>query len=164
MKTLYVVRHAKSSWNDPTLSDHDRPLNETGIRKTKIIVEYLKQKSVAPDLFKSSSALRALSTAKIIANALNYPVEDIEIEENLYHASAETVFSELFVLPNSVNSVMIFGHNPTFTYFVNGFLNPKMDNLPTSGVVSISFETDEWEKIAMVDYKVNFVVTPKLLK
>lgn len=164
MKTLYVVRHAKSSWDDPTLSDHDRPLNETGVRKTKIIVEYLKRNKVKPDLFKSSSALRALSTAEIIAGALDYPIEEIEVEENLYHASSETVFNELYVLPNSINSVMIFGHNPTFTYFVNGFVNPEMDNLPTSGVVSISFETDEWEKIAMVDYKVNFVVTPKLLR
>lgn len=164
MKTIYVVRHAKSSWEDPTLSDHDRPLNKTGIRKTKIIVEYLKRNKVKPDYFKSSSALRALSTAEIIAKALDYPVEEIDVEENLYHASSETVFSELYVLPNSINSVMIFGHNPTFTYFVNGFLNQEMDNLPTSGVVSISFETDEWEKIAMVDYKVNFVVTPKLLR
>lgn len=164
MKTLYVVRHAKSSWDDPSLSDHDRPLNELGIRKTKIIVEYLKRNKVKPDLLKSSSANRALSTAEIIAKAINYPIEDIEIEDNLYHASSEEVYSELFVLPNSINSVMIFGHNPTFTYFVNGFVNPKMDNLPTSGVVSISFETDEWEKIAMVDYKINFVVTPKLLR
>jgi len=164
MKTIYVVRHAKSSWDDPTLSDHDRPLNETGIRKTKIIVEYLKRNKIAPELLKSSSAKRALSTAKIIAEALDYPAEKIIVEENLYHASSDKVFDELFILPDSINSVMIFGHNPTFTYFVNEFLNPQMDNLPTSGVVSISFETDEWEKIAMVDYKVNFVVTPKLLR
>lgn len=146
------------------MSDHDRPLNKTGIRKTKIIVEYLKRNNVKPDYFKSSSAVRALSTAEIIAKALDYPVEEIDVEENLYHASSDTVFNELYVLPNSINSVMIFGHNPTFTYFVNGFLNQEMDNLPTSGVVSISFETDEWEKIAMVDYKVNFVVTPKFLR
>lgn len=164
MKTLFVVRHAKSSWDDPTLSDHERPLNKTGIRKTKIIVEYLKRNRIKPELLKSSSANRALSTAQLIAKELDYPIEEIEVEENLYHASSDEVFSELFILPNSINSVMIFGHNPTFTYFVNEFVNPKMDNLPTSGVVSISFDTDEWEKIAMVDYKVNFVVTPKLLK
>lgn len=164
MKTLYIVRHAKSSWDDPTLSDHDRPLNNNGIRKTKIIVEYLKRNKIKPELLKSSSAERAHSTAKIIAEAIDYPLEDIELQENLYHASSETIYDELFSISNSVNSVMIFGHNPTFTYFVNKFLDPKIDNLPTSGVVSISFDTNSWEKIAMVDYKVNFVVTPKLLK
>jgi len=164
MKTLFIVRHAKSSWDDPTLSDHDRPLNKNGIRKTKIIVEYLRRNKIKPDLLKSSSAERALSTAKLIADALDYSFKDIEVGEKLYHASSKTIYEELFGISNSINSVMIFGHNPTFTYFVNEFLEPKIDNLPTSGVVSISFDTDSWEKIAMVDYKVNFVITPKLLK
>ena len=164
MKTLYIVRHAKSSWDDPTLPDHDRPLNKNGVRKTKIIIEFLKKKKIKPDLFKSSSANRALSTAVLIAKALDFPDNEILVEPNLYHASADTIFDELYVLPNSVKSAMIFGHNPSFTYFVNQFLKPRIDNLPTSGIVSISFDTDSWEKIAMVEYKVNFVVTPKLLK
>lgn len=164
MKTIFIVRHAKSSWDDPTLSDHERPLSKVGIRKTKIIVEYLKKNEIKPELFKSSSANRALSTAELIAKGLGYPLDKIEVEESLYHASSETIFDELYMLPNSVNSVMIFGHNPTFTSFVNKFLTPQIDNIPTTGLVSVSFETDEWEKINLVDFKINFVVTPKMLK
>lgn len=164
MKTLYVVRHAKSSWEEYGLSDHDRPLLPIGKKKTRRIVNFLKDNNVTPDLLKSSTASRALGTARIIAQGLGYPEDKIEEEANLYHASSESIFDELYVLPDTIDSVMIFGHNPTFTYFVNKFVSPPIDNLPTSGVVSVTFETDEWEKIGMVDFKVNFVVTPRMLK
>lgn len=164
MKTVYVVRHAKSSWEEYGLSDHDRPLLPIGEKKTRRIVKFLKENDITPELLKSSSAVRAFETANIIADGLGYPLDKIVKESNLYHASSDSIFDELFVLPDTINSVMIFGHNPTFTYFVNKFLSSPIDNLPTSGVVSITFETDKWEKIGMVDFKVNFVVTPKMLK
>jgi len=164
MKTLYIVRHAKSSWDSFSLSDHDRPLLKTGIRKTNRIITYLKEKKVKVDLLKSSSARRALDTAKLIAQGIGYPENKIDIEKNLYHASSETIYHELYALSDDIGSVMLFGHNPTFTYFANDFLNPGIDNLPTSGVVSISFDTDKWENINHADYKVNFVVSPKMLK
>jgi len=164
MKTLYIVRHAKSSWDEPFLDDHDRPLANIGVKKTKRIIKYLQSKQEVPELMISSSAVRALETARLIADGIGYPLDQITIEPNLYHASSETIFNELYGLPDSLKSVMIFGHNPTLTYFVNKFIQPPIVNLPTTGLVSVSFQTDHWEKIDMVDFKVNFVVTPRMLK
>lgn len=164
MKTLYVVRHAKSSWEDMSLSDHDRPLLPIGMKKTNRIVGFLKNKQIKPDLLLSSSAARALGTARIIADGIGYPEDQIKIESNMYHASSASIYDELYGLDNEIESVMIFGHNPTFTYFVNNFLDIPIDNLPTSGLVSISFITEKWEDISNADHKVNFIVTPKMLK
>jgi len=164
MKTLLIVRHAKSSWENPSLSDHDRPLLPVGIKKTKRIVKFLKEKQVKPDLLLSSSALRAFETAKIIAQGINYSEDQIIKEPNLYHASSDEIYSELYGLRDDINSVMIFGHNPTLTYFVNYFVDPTIENLPTSGVVSINFNCDKWGQINNSSFHVNFVVFPRMLK
>ncbi len=164
MKTIYIVRHAKSSWEDLSLDDHDRPLSKTGIRKTERIVKYLRKKEIKPELFVSSSAVRAKETAFQIAEGLEYPIEKVKIDKAIYHASSETIFSTLFGLPDEIDSVMVFGHNPTMTYFVNNFLDPEIDNLPTTGVVSVGFKTHKWEKIAEAKFQINFVVFPRMLK
>ncbi|MCF6169386.1 MAG: histidine phosphatase family protein [Bacteroidales bacterium] len=164
MKTLYIVRHAKSSWDDFSLSDHDRPLSKTGIRKTGRIVEHLRKKGIKPGLFISSSALRAKTTAFQIAKGLGIPAEKVKIEKQLYHADTNSIYSILLDLPDDIDSVMIFGHNPTLTYFVNNYLRPEIDNLPTTGVVSIGFKTDKWEKIIDAKFRINFVVFPSMLK
>jgi phosphohistidine phosphatase len=164
MKTLYVVRHAKSSWEDMSLSDHDRPLLPIGVKKTKRIISFLKSRQIKPELLLSSSAVRAFETARLIAEGIEYPAENIKAEPNLYHASSRSIFKELYGLDNQINTVMIFGHNPTFTYFVNNFLDIPIDNLPTSGLVGIRFETDKWENIDDAKFTVEFIVTPKMLK
>ena len=163
-KTLYIVRHAKSSWEDPFLSDHERPLAPKGVRKTKKIAGFLKNSISRPELFLSSTAVRARQTAGILAKELGYPKEKIKYTANLYHAGEDAIFNELYALPDDIHSVMIFGHNPGFTYFVNLFLNPTIDNLPTSGTVSISFSTNKWNEINTAKFHVNFVVFPKMLK
>ncbi len=164
MKSVYIVRHAKSSWEDITLSDHDRPLLPVGINRTRKIAEYLKKKKIRPDIILSSSAVRALKTAKIIAGIIDFPLEKIKVEERLYHASSSDILDELYALPDDVETAMVFGHNPTLTYFVNHFVKSGIDNLPTSGVVGIRFKTDRWEKIANARYKADFIVFPKMLK
>jgi len=163
-KMLFIVRHAKSSWDNPDVSDHDRPLMEKGIEKTRLIAGFLLKNSVKPDLLISSSALRARETARIIAGKIGYPESEIKIENSIYGAGIEDIFDILFAIPDSFNSVMLVGHNPTFTYFVNYFLKDKLDWMPTSAVVSIEFKTDKWEYIANVRKRVKFVVTPKMLK
>jgi phosphohistidine phosphatase len=147
-----------------SLSDHDRPLLPVGVKKTNRIVKYLKAKSVKPDLLLSSSARRAYETARIIADGIGYPDEQIQKTEALYHASSEDILSELYGLPDDIESVMIFGHNPTFTYFINDYLDETIYNLPTSGTVCVVFETDKWEEISSAKNHVKFLVTPKMLK
>lgn len=162
-KSVYIVRHAKSSWGNFELSDHDRPLMPIGIKKTHKVVEFLKSKKALPDLIISSTAVRACETAGLIAKGIGYEVDKIRKSKALYHAGIEEIYEELFFIDNSINSVMIVGHNPTLTDFVNGFVRNEIDNLPTTGVVNIIFKTDSWEKVPNAKFKVNFVVFPRML-
>lgn len=164
MKTIYIARHSKSSWDEPGLSDHERPLNATGIKKTKLIIDFLKKKNVYPDLIITSSATRAKNTAFLVAKGLGYPLAQVVIDEKMYHASQDSILMGLYTLDDNINSVMIFGHNPTLTYFVNQFLDPPIINLPTSGVVAIEFATEKWVEIGSAKYRNRFTVFPKMLR
>ena len=164
MKTLYIVRHAKSSWEFPRLSDQERPLLDKGRQRTKLMAKYLKTNKIAIDLIISSHATRAYETAVLIAKDLGYPIESIQINRMLYHANAENIFDQFYEVPDQVNTLMIVGHNPTFTDFANQFLEKKIDWLPTSGVVSVSFNMSGWDKIQETKPNTNFVIFPKMLK
>src|SRR5688572_32706614 len=119
MKTLYVVRHAKSCWADPGQEDFERPLNDRGKRDAPRMGKRLKEKDVNPDIMLSSPAKRALSTCKRIADVLNYEKEKIKTEPDLYHANDDTILSIVQRLKDKHNIAMIFGHNPGLTDFVN---------------------------------------------
>jgi phosphohistidine phosphatase len=149
MKTLYLVRHAKSSWDDPGQGDFDRPLNERGKRDAPNMGKRLKEKEINPDLMLSSPARRALSTCKRIAEALGYANEKIKTNRQLYHPDEETILSVIQNLKDKYDSVMIFSHNPALTDFTNAFRNDEMiiENIPTCSVVAFQIETDSWRKV-----------------
>ncbi|NQU34320.1 MAG: histidine phosphatase family protein [Bacteroidetes bacterium] len=163
MKQLIIVRHAKSSWGNVELSDHDRPIKDIGVIKTDKVIKFLKDESVNPDLIMTSTAVRAYGTAKLIADGIGYNSENIEKRKTLYHAGEDDIYDELFSINNSINSVMLVAHNPTLTGFVNNFISPKIDNLPTTGVVCIEFKTHSWENIGDAKFKVKFVIFPQML-
>lgn len=163
MKTLYIVRHAKSSWNYPELSDEERPLLEKGKKRTRKIIEFLREKEVKVNQIISSHAERALETARIIGHGIDYPPENIIISRQIYHATADQLFDQFFDMSDEVESLMIVGHNPTLTNFANIFLDDKIEWLPTSGVVSISFDTNIWINLPAVKGETNFIVYPKML-
>lgn len=164
MKTLYIVRHAKSSWESPDTDDLNRPIIENGIRKTKKIIDYLLSEKVVVDLIISSHAKRAIETANLIADSLNYKQTEIIINYNIYNNDEDSMMNEVYALPNDKNNIMLIGHNPTFTQFANLFLIKKIDFLPTSAVISISFETEKWENVESSIKKVNFVAFPKKIR
>jgi len=164
MKTLYIVRHAKSSWDNPGLEDDQRPLLEKGKKRTKYIVDYLLKNNVKLDLIMSSHAVRAFETARIIARAIQYKEDKIVISKSLYFGYSDSLFNVFYDLSDDVSSLMLVGHNPTFTAFANSFLEKKIDNLPTSGVVCIEFNLEKWENIHDSERKVKFVISPKSLK
>ena len=163
MKLLTLIRHGKSSWDDYSLSDHERPLLLVGKNRTHKVAEYLKKKKFKVDMIISSTAVRAYETSKIVSEVIGFDSEKIVKSKTLYHASEHDIYNELFAIPNEINSVLLFGHNPTFTDFVNIFLDKEIYNLPTSGLVSIIFKTNSWEDIVSAKHKVNFSVTPKEL-
>lgn len=164
MKELYIVRHAKSSWDFPDLPDEERPLLEKGKKRTKLVIDYLLENNISIDLIISSHAVRARETAAILAHALNYPEDNIMISKNVYHGNDESFFNLFYDLSNDIESVMIVGHNPTMTNFANRFLERKIDWLPTSGIVSVKFVTDNWNQVPLANKKVEFLITPKFVK
>lgn len=164
MKTLYIVRHAKSSWDHPGLEDHQRPLLEKGKKRTKYVVDYFLDHGIKPDLIISSHAVRAYETAKIIATGVHYPDNDIVVSRSLYFGYSDNVYDIFYDLSDDVNELMIVGHNPTFTTFANNFLDQKIDNLPTSGAVAITFDMNSWSDIHQAESSVKFVISPRMLK
>ena len=143
-KELFLVRHAKSSWDDPTISDHDRTLNERGYRNAPEMGRRLSDRRVSPDALISSTALRARTTAEIMAGSINYPKDRIVLDRALYHASATELQEYIGGLDDSHFSVMLFGHNPGMTSLVSHLFGLPIDNLPTCGVVHLQFNENTW--------------------
>ena len=164
MKRLYLMRHAKSSWEEPGVSDSDRPLVPKGIRKTGRVIEFLKKNRVSIDLMVTSPALRAGETARLVAAGLGYPEGKIRTERKIYDGYYDRILDVIYATPNDVDSLMLFGHNPTITQLANLFLHPGIESMPTSCVVCISFDTNRWEEIPSKEAVREFVVTPKMLK
>lgn len=147
MKDLILVRHAKSSWKDPTLRDHDRPLNKRGKRDAPEMGERLLRRGCEPDLLVSSSAVRALETARTVAGKLGYPRGGIAVEERLYHASVAELLHVIRGVDDSVGILMLFGHNPGLTDLAN-HLGPRgIFNMPTCAVLHLRFQADTWSAV-----------------
>jgi phosphohistidine phosphatase len=164
MKTLYLCRHAKSSWEESGLPDEQRPVTPKGVRKTEKVIKFLKKKNVLPGLIITSHAVRAYETALLIAEGLDYPPERIITDRKIYDGYYDRILDVIYGTKNDIDSLMIFGHNPTITHLANLFLHPGIDVLPTSAVVSISFNTDQWESIPTAEARKEFIVYPKMLK
>lgn len=161
MKTLYLSRHAKSSWKHPELSDIKRPLNKRGKRDAPYIGNLLKEKGVKPDILISSPAVRAKKTAVVIAELIDYLKSKILIDENIYESSSTELIKIIQSFDDKYNSVMMFGHNPGFTMLNNYLTDSFIDNIPTCGVVGIRFNSS-WKNIDGDSGKAFFFIYPKL--
>lgn len=162
MKTLYIIRHAKSSW-DFELEDHDRPLNSRGRADVRKIGQYLSHHEETPDLMISSTASRALYTALFIADEWGYAEDEIRLYPTLYHASPKTILEILSEIKGA-NSVALFGHNPGLTDLINLFDYSFMDNLPTCGVCSFTFDIASWKEIKNAKGQRKADISPKNLR
>ena len=163
MKTLFIIRHAKSSWDASNVDDFDRPLNERGKRDAPRMGKRFKEKDIHPDLMVSSPAKRALSTAKRIAEVLKYKKDDIKSDRRLYHADEEIILTVIRELKDNRDVVMLFGHNPGLTEFVNSLMDGSqdIDNIPTCGVVAFQFSIEHWAEIDWGKGKMLFFDYPK---
>jgi phosphohistidine phosphatase len=164
MKTLYVIRHAKSSWADPLASDFERGLNNRGKRDAPKMGKRLKEKEVSPDTIISSPAKRALSTARRVAEVIKFPKAGIKTDSKLYHADEDTILAVVQNIKDNQDIVMIFGHNPGLTDFVNAIANedPYIDNVPTCGVIALSLPVNSWQDVTWKSAKLLFFDYPKL--
>jgi phosphohistidine phosphatase len=146
MKTIYLIRHAKSDWG-ADVDDFDRPLNDRGKRDAPVMARRLKLRNVDIDAFVSSPAKRALKTAKIFAAEFSLQHEQIVQIPELYMAPAATFYSVLESLDNSLSSVLIFSHNNGITEFANSLGIARIDNMPTCSVFAFTVEAESWVQI-----------------
>jgi len=143
-KTLYLVRHAKSSWKNEGLTDEERPLNKRGKHDAPFMGKQLGQRGEKPDLLISSPAKRALSTAKLFARELGYAKENIVVMEELYMADVSDFIKIIQNINDKAVSIMLFSHNPGITYFANFISGSDIENIPTAGVVRIDLDISSW--------------------
>lgn len=162
MKTLILIRHAKSSWDDPDLDDFDRPLNARGMRDAPKMGKRLKEKGLAPDRVMSSPANRALTTAGLFAQAMQLPSGLIKKEKKLYHASADEMLALVRALPDEEDCIFLVGHNPGLTDFANELqTEEEINNIPTAGIVAIKFDLQHWKSVKAETGELAFYHFPK---
>lgn len=150
MKTLIIMRHAKSSWDQADLADHDRPLKNRGKRDAPRMGELLLDEDLTPDLIISSSAKRAVATAKAAADACDY-AGNIIVTRNLYLADPEIYIDELKGIPDQVSVVMVVGHNPGLEEFLEE-LTGVWQRLPTAAIAVVNLPVNTWEELDEVTH------------
>tara|TARA_R110002096_G_scaffold5809_3_gene26817 strand:- start:12342 stop:12842 length:501 start_codon:yes stop_codon:yes gene_type:complete len=162
MKIITLVRHAKSSWSDSGLSDRERPLNRRGERDAPDMGQRIAGHGIRPSQIIASPAVRAWSTARIIAQEIAYPVEFLQKEDRLYLASLTALLDTVVAQDDGFNDLMVVGHNPGLTEFANYLIPGITNNLPTAGVVSVQLDTDTWSLYDKPDCELLAFDYPKL--
>jgi len=161
MKTLYLVRHAKSSW-EFDLEDHKRPLNERGLTDAPKMGAYIREKISLPQRIVSSDAVRAKTTALLYLKELGIPEERLELSHELYDFNGTGLDNFIRSCNDEVDRLMLFGHNNALTYWVNQYGSKAIDNVATAAFTMITFDVDRWEAIDRGETKL--YVKPKQLK
>ncbi|PSL49392.1 phosphohistidine phosphatase [Chitinophaga niastensis] len=162
MKTLLLIRHAKSSWTDPDMDDFDRPLNKRGKQNAPEMAQRLITRGMVPELVIASPAKRTRSTAKIMANEWKYPRQAILLEEELYLCYAATFLKVITKIDDDFNTVAMFAHNPGITDFANYLTEEiRIDNVPTAGIFGIQADTDSWKDFDLAKKKFLFFEYPR---
>jgi len=158
MKTLFLLRHAKSSWKDKTLTDFERPLNSRGRKAAETMSVFFKQEKVIPDLILCSCATRARQTADILVRAARLQT-DLRFDERIYEASVSRLLEVITQIEKTARSVLIVGHNPGLEELLSA-LTTQTETMPTAALAKISFKISNWNN-AVKGGALDWVVRPK---
>ena len=161
MKTLLLIRHAKSDWDDASLRDFDRPLNERGKQDAPRMARRLLDKKITVDAFISSPAKRARKTAEFFAKAFGREKEDIHFFESLYLAPAPVFFEVISGISDDYDSIAVFSHNDGITDFANMLTDARIDNSPTCGIFAIKSDIKTWKDFGEESNRFDFFDYPK---
>lgn len=159
MKTLYLLRHAKSSWDDASVADFDRPLNARGEKTAPFVGSLMKERGLVPEAIISSPAKRAKQTAKLAAKAAEFSSK-ISYDERIYEASTSQLLSVLSEIADGVDSAMIVGHNPGMESLI-WYLTGKMEPMPTAALAVIELNADRWSHAGEGSGSLIAVIRPK---
>jgi phosphohistidine phosphatase len=161
VKCVWLLRHAKSSWDDPGLADHDRPLAPRGRKAAKRMARWASDNDVRPELVLCSSALRATATLALVLHALGRP--ETEIEGGLYHATAEDLLERLRAVPESVTEVLLVGHNPGLHELACALAPPGPEAFPTGALAELRLVIDAWPEVRRASAHLGRLVVPRSL-
>ena len=161
MKKLLLIRHAKSSWNDITQKDFDRPLNDRGHKDAPLMAKRLLKQDISIDSFVSSTAVRALTTAKYFAEAYDVKKKKIVEDPSLYLAAPEVFFNIISNLDDDDKTVAVFSHNPGITEFVNQLGVARVDDMPTCAIFGVKADIESWKDFNDAEKKFWFFDYPK---
>ncbi|MCX7909186.1 MAG: histidine phosphatase family protein [Ignavibacteria bacterium] len=161
MKTLVIVRHSKSDWSDPNITDIERPLNKRGKRDAPFMAKLMKEQNLVPDLILTSPAERALQTVKYFVEEFKIDKSKIIVREEIYTHGSVIVRKLISQIDDIHNTVYLFGHNPDLTSLANQLLDVFIENIPTTGIVCIDFDFKSWKEILNSKGKLRFFEYPK---
>ena len=162
MKNVIVVRHAKSSWDNITQRDFDRPLNDRGNRDAPMMAQRLLKRGVEISAFISSPANRAFSTATYFAEAFDVKKKNIVVADALYHAEVNVFYDVINGLIDELKTVVLFSHNPGITSFVNSLTQTHIDNMPTCGIFAVKADIKSWRDFGLGTREFCFFDYPKM--
>jgi phosphohistidine phosphatase len=162
MKQVLLIRHAKSSWDDPSLKDFDRPLNKRGNKEAPEMAKRLLDKKIKIDAFISSPAKRALATCKFFVKAYDKKEKNIIERSELYEAGVENFYNVISEVGNDFDIIAIFSHNPGITAFANDLTNVHVDDMPTCGIFAINVDIKKWKDFEEGEKQFWFFDYPKL--
>lgn len=159
MKTLYILRHAKSSWEDNTLADFDRPLNQRGRSAAPFMGEVMRRRDLDPEVIMASPAARARETAELAKQAGDLTGE-IRFDDRIYEASPQTLSQVVSGVSDEFGCAMVVGHNPGMEGFIR-LLTGKLESMPTAALAVIDLNIENWSEIAPLSGMLRTVIRPK---
>ena len=162
MKKLVLIRHAKSSWKDMSLTDFNRPLNGRGKSDGPLMASYLSNKFDNFDFLHSSSSVRTFETSKYFIKQIQFG--KILYDDNLYHCSSSSILEMIMNYSDDYQSAVIIAHNPGLTNLINNITSISLDNLPTTGIAEIEFNCNSWSKVSNENSNLVDLKFPKQLK
>jgi len=163
MKTLYLIRHAKSGWSEPDTSDFERTISKRGKKDINTMGSYLSLTGVKPQLILSSCALRAQETTDLLAKKISYSGEKHYLKE-LYLTEVESIKEIIAIQEDNVESMFIVGHNPQLHELANSLMSEHISKFPSLGIIAINFEIDSWNEIYDIKGFIDFFIFPKQFK
>lgn len=161
MKTVTIVRHAKSSWDNTDWSDLERPLNKRGLVDAPFMANVISNLKDMPDVFYSSPAVRAYTTALEYAKSFNFEKENIIVDRGIYERGKKHIINLIKLTDNKLSDIIIFGHNPDITSLASYFSGEFFDNMPTCGTLCVDFDIDTWQQIEEKNGTIRFFEYPK---
>ncbi len=161
MKTLFILRHAKSNWDNQDLSDFERPLNERGRRAAPLMGGVMRSNKFVPDLILSSPATRAKETAELVKEAAKFDGR-INFDERIYEATPARLIEVLEEQSDDFSSILIVGHNPAFEGLVR-FLTAKIEPMPTAALAVVDVPIESWSELNEAKGDLRILIRPKEL-